>query len=223
MKKVIQMAVVAALIASATALQGQENLSSNAEETPQIEETNNAKSFLRIGLNPLNLFQPAFRSVDLDLSYERVLSPRLTLTGTLSSKYHLTSQFNPEVRRVAANGTNVYQDITAALSFDPKYYFKLNTYNGHFVELAVDNLLSYGVTADNEYFFNAFTGTSSVQSMPVIGLYYGYRKQFKSGLFLEGKIGFQPNNQPFRNIDLAGRIAYDGQATIGFLLNRKKK
>lgn len=162
----------------------------NTQTDPESDIPN---AFLRVGVQLPTTRSINGRSYKLDLSYERRLSPRLTASATITSGFAFGRSFTPDVFRQSGNSFT-YHDILLGLDLDLKYYLSKDKFSGHYLSLVVKDVAAY-TRYSVDLFRNASTDGRNIESLPRIGIYYGYRKQFDSGWFLDGRMGYVPNGQ----------------------------
>lgn len=192
-------------------------------QTDSVTNNNlDAKSFLRVGLQiPMAQLsdQPYFHA---DLTYEQVLSKRLTISANLNVPIRLGRDFYADVAEFRGGGF-LYYDIRAGLNLNIKYYFSKHKYSGHYVSLVAQNIVAMTRTALSPE-FNIFGTpyTSQIKSLPQLGLYYGYRKQTKTGLFFEGQIGVVPVGLG-KDLSFVSGSNLDVNLSFGYTIPFKKK
>lgn len=183
-----------------------------------------SKSFLRVGVHiPLGRASTG-QQYRFDLTYERVLSQRLTASANLTSYNRFGPGFSPDVVN-NSGGSRSYHDILLGLSLDLKYYLSKNKYSGHYLSLEVKDVLAYTRYSTSSFIDVLGYNDRSVASLPRVGIYYGYRKQFDGGLFIDGRIGYAPDQQ-FTNISSFDSKNFDFKLSLGYTIpfrNKKKK
>ncbi|MBO3697441.1 hypothetical protein [Roseivirga sp. E12] len=201
---------------------GQDLSTTNTLEKP--------KSVLRLGLSAYDRYG---QELGFELNYERFITPRLGIKASLYHNLRLKKSSSVEGRAFSLGGLTSFTDYNqvANVSFALNYYFKKNSQSGHYLSLQIMDALTF--TDRSEYTVDASSSTMGpsifkkdkrvFNSSPDIGLYYGYRKEFKSGLFLEGRVGVYYGNTssnlslPYNNWSL------DAQLTIGWTIPFTKK
>ena len=177
-------------------------------------------SILRIGYSPVSLSQGAQLSPGLTIDFEKPLSARLTVGASLYRDFggNGLSYDQLEWR------TRQYNDIRTSLSFSLNYYFKRHAYDGFYLSYRVNNAVAQVKTAADWSPFVGMQGTTSnrVISNPRRGLYLGYRKVFKNGMFIDGSAGVAPYNGRDYNLGLLGNDWLDMKLTIGWQLDWNK-
>lgn len=202
-----------------------QDLSTNIMEKP--------KSVLRLGLSAYDRYG---QELGFELNYERFITPRLGIKASLYHSLQLKKSSS-----VTGGGFNLgrltsftdYNQV-ANVSFALNYYFKKNSQSGHFLSLQVMDALSF--TDRTEYVVDRSSSTRGplvfkkdkrvFQSHPDVGIYYGYRKEFKSGLFLEGRVGFYYQESIHNLYRSLSGWRPDAQLTVGWTIpftKRKKR
>jgi hypothetical protein len=175
------------LLCLSLSLQALSQTSSKTDPEPDIPN-----AFLRVGVQ-LPSGRQSNRLYKAYLGYERILSPRLTASATLVSGLRLGTGFEPGI--IKGSGTSfVYHDVLLGLDLDLKYYLAKNKFSGHYFSLAVKDVAAYTRYSLNPFIdtFNAATHGKNISTLARVGIYYGYRKQFVSGWFIDGSIGYVP-------------------------------
>lgn len=193
-------------------------LSQTSNQTDPEPDIPNA--FLRVGVQLPTSRNLNRRSYKLDLSYERRLSPRLTASATITSGLTFGRSFTPDVYRQSGSSFT-YHDVLLGLDLDLKYYLGKDKFSGHYLSLVVKDVAAY-TRYSFDLFRNAFTEGRNIESLPRIGIYYGYRKQFDSGWFLDGRIGYVPNGQS-DGINSIDESNFDFKVGFGYTLPFRKK
>lgn len=201
---------------------GQDLSVSSKEEKPM--------SVLRLGLSTYDKYG---QDLALELNYEYFITPRLGVKAGLFHNLGLRNSPNLEGRVFNLGGLTSVVDINqiANISFALNYYFRKNSQAEHFLSLRIMDALA--ITDSSQYTFNPVSNTLGVivdsndknefEFGPDIGFYYGYRKEFKSGLFLEGRIGiYYGNKTPDEYLPHNG-FALDAQLTVGWTIPFTKK
>lgn len=180
-------------------------------------------AFLRMGVQLPTTRDLNGRSYKLDLAYERKLSPRFTATATVISDMRFGRGFTPDIIRRSGNSFT-YHDVLLGLDLDLKYYLGKNKFSGHYLSLVVEDVLAYTRYSSNPFIdtFNRSSYGTKVESLPRIGIYYGYRKQFESGWFLDGRIGYVPNRKS-GDIQSYDGSNFDFKLGFGYTIPFRKK
>ncbi|GAB5523489.1 MAG: hypothetical protein Roseis2KO_13610 [Roseivirga sp.] len=180
-------------------------------------------AFLRVGVQLPTIRSQNDRSYKPDLSYERVLSPRLTASVTLTSGFSFGRSFTPDLTR-RSGSSFTYHDVLLGLDIDIKYYLSKGKYSGHYLSLVAKDVAAYTRYSFNPYIdiTNSPTHGRNIESLPRIGIYYGYRKQFDSGWFLDGRIGYVPRTQSSKVEPLDGSN-FDVKLGFGYTIPFRKK
>ncbi len=187
------------------------------------KEPDTPGAFLRVGVQLPWGRQNNNRSYKFDLSYEYVLSPRLTASATLTSGFNFGRSFTPEVIKGSGNSFT-YHDVLLGLDLDIKYYFGKSKFSGHYLSLAVKDVAAYTRYSLNPFIdvFNTPTHGKNISTLPRIGIYYGYRKQFDSGWFIDGRIGYVPNRRSSEVQSIDGSN-FDFKLGFGYTIPFRKK
>lgn len=190
-------------------------------QTEQAAEVPNA--FLRVGVQLPTSRNQNGRSYELDLSYERILSPRLTASATLTTDLSFGRGFSADLTRRSGNSFT-YHDVLLGLDIDIKYYLSKGKYSGHYLSLVAKDVAAYTRSSLNPYIdiFNTPSHGRNIETLPRIGIYYGYRKQFDNGWFVDGRIGYVPNTRSSKIEPLNGSN-FDMKLSIGYTIPFTKK
>lgn len=183
------------------------------------------KSVLRLGLTSYSRYD---YDLGLELNYERFITPRLGVRASVFSNLRLNKNEGIALSYNIGNLSS-FTDYNPVANFSVafNYYLKKNSRNGHFLSLQVNDVFAF---SDRSSYLLS-TGSTLVdtrdkrvfQSNPEVGIYYGYRKNFKSGLFIEGRVGVfyeDSINNLFRRTN---SLNLDGQLTVGWELPFRKR
>lgn len=205
------------LLCLSLSLQALSQTSSKTDPEPDIPN-----AFLRVGVQ-LPSGSQSNRFYKANISYERILSPRLTASATLISGLRLGTGFEPGI--IKGSGTSfVYHDVLLGLDLDLKYYLTKNKFSGHYLSAVLKDVAAYTRYSLNS-FIDTFNGAShgkNISSLSRVGVYYGYRKQFGSGWYIDGKIGYVPylRSSEVQNFDSSN---FDFQISFGYTIPFTKK
>lgn len=195
-----------------------------AQADPQTDsEPEVPNSFLRVGVQLPTSRNQNGRSYRFDLSYEKVLSPRLTASATLTTDLGFGRGFTPDVIRRSGNSFT-YHDVLLGLDLDLKYYLGKDKFSGHYLSLVVKDVAAYTRYSFNPYIdiFNTPSHGRNIETLPRIGVYYGYRKQFENGWFIDGRIGYLPRTRS-SEIESFDGSDFDLKLSIGYTIPFRKK
>ena len=190
----------------------------SAQEKTTTEEK--LPPMLRIGLSPLATSQAYNAWETLTFSYEKPLTSRFTLEIEVSSQFINNGSFS-DYDVIKGNGGNeMRHNIKAGMSLAGRYYINQNQYSGHYFAFRVNNILtlSDATTVDR----NLNTEGTQRRSLPMLGIYYGYKKTFLKHFFLDAAIGIVPRQQPFDGPSMVSNGIFDGRLTLGFKIPFKK-
>lgn len=183
------------------------------------------KSALRLGLSTYDLYS---RELGLELNYERFITPRLGVKASVFSSLRLSEKDGAALNDNIGSYT-FFTDYTPVANFSiaVNYYLKKDSQDGHFLSLQVNN--AFTLSDRTDYLLEAGNQIVSTkerrvfQSDPVVGLYYGYRKNFKSGLFIEGRIGVYHDDWIYGSDGGINSLNFDSQFTLGWVIPFGKK
>lgn len=191
------------------------------EDLTQVTESN--KSQLRLGLTAYHRPDSNF---GIELEYERFISPHWGVELNLFSDLKTNNNFTSSYQNGSSFGFNNYQSgLIGGLAVN--YYLKKDKRSGHYFSVSANYL--FGTYSRKQYNIDLQSGYVTERSKrlfgsnPVVGLHYGYRKTFNSGLFIEGRIGvlYQDSiNNLFRR---SNSLQRNGQLTVGWIIPFKKK
>lgn len=193
-----------------------------AQEKDQIKMKERHAS-IEIGLVPLAISQENSLGLNFSLTYRRVLNDNLTLS--LEGLYTPTSKtdYFGDVSSKGNNGVRSFYDINASLSLDLRYFLKANRQEGHYFGVRVNNLLTLTNIREDMATLTRYSLRPRVKSLPMIGMYYGYRKNITQSLFIDASIGINPHQQPFRDLSISNRELLDFRITLGYTIPLFKK
>lgn len=192
------------------------------EDSTKISEGN--RSQLRLGLT--GYLRPD-SNFGLELEYERFISSHWGVELNLFSDLKTNNNFTSSYQSGSSFGLNNYQsELIGGLAVN--YYLKKDKRSGHYFSLSANYL--FGTYTRRQYRVDLQTGEVTERgkrlfdSNPVVGLHYGYRKTFNSGLFIEGRIGVLYEDS-INNLFRLRKYSYgiDGQITVGWVIPFKKK
>lgn len=202
----------------------------NAQDLSETALEEKPKSVLRMGLSSFDRFG---HELGIELNYERFLTPRLGVRASLFHNLRLNKSSNIIARGFGQGGMVSFTDYNQVANFSVafNYYFKPNSQSGHFLSLQIMDAFTF--LDRTQYTFDATSSTINplitakdkrvFESNPLVGLYYGYRKDFNSGFFLEGKLGVYYDgsvNNLFRTLS---NWVPDAHLTIGWTIPFTKK
>lgn len=192
----------------------------DTQTEPELKTPN---AFLRVGVQLPTTRQQNGRFYKLDLSYERRLSSRLTASATLTSGLNFGLSFTPDVIRGSRNSFT-YHDVLLGLDLDIKYYLSKDKFSGHYLSLVAKDVVAYTRNSSNPFIdvFNTASHGKNIESLPRIGIYYGYRKQFESGWFIDGRIGYVPRRQS-SGVQSYNGSNFDFKLGFGYTIPFRKK
>ena len=213
------------LLLATTQLRAQE-----AEPT-QKDSLEIPKSILRIGYSPINTAQSPALSPGITIDWEKPLTPRFTIGGSLYRDLSTTGSYDYDeiTNAYAFTGVPEYNDIRTSLSFSLNYYFKAYAYDGFYLSYRANNVISQVRSYRG---FNAFSGgnrgDSQLISNPRRGVYLGYRKVFDNGMFIDGSAGYAPGavdhfSNSMHNSWLDVKLTLGWQLDWNKLKKKKKK
>lgn len=216
MKTLIQsIAILVCLCLSVTVIAQADTQTEPEPETPN--------AFLRVGVQLPTTRVRNGRFYKLDLSYERRLSSRLTASATLTSGLNFGRGFTPDVIR-GSRSSFTYHDVLLGLDIDIKYYLNKDKFSGHYLSLVAKDVAAYTRYSSDPFIdiFNSVSHGRNIESLPRIGIYYGYRRQFDSGWFIDGRIGYVPNRQSSKVQSYDGSN-FDLKLGFGYTIPIRKK
>lgn len=183
------------------------------------------KSTLRLGLSAYDLYS---QELGLELNYERFITPRIGVKASVFSSLRLNKKDGAALHDNIGNYTFFTDyDPVANFSIAINYYFKKNSQEGHFLSFQVNN--AFTLSDRTDYLLevgNTLVSTKEkrvLQSDPLVGLYYGYRKNFKSGFFIEGRIGVFYDDTFLDGYSSTNGLNFDAQLTVGWVIPFRKK
>lgn len=192
-------------------------------DTKSGKEPDIPNAFLRVGVQLPWGRQHNNSNYKIDLSYEHILSSRFTASATLTSGLNFGQGFTPDIIKGAGNSFT-YHDVLLGLNLDVKYYLAKDKFSGHYLSLTVNDVAAYTRYSLNPFIdvFNTPTHGENISSLPRIGIYYGYRKQFDSGWFIDGRIGYVPNRRS-SEVQSYNGSNFDFKFGFGYTLPFRKK
>ncbi len=190
-----------------------------------VHNNQNDKTQIRLGLTG---YFRAYSNFGIEFDYERFISPHWSVEGNV---FGGIGQYQERTLRHSIINPNSieFNDYHSELitSFSVNYYLKKDTKSGHYLSIGVNTL--FGLYKRNEYSADVVSGIVSVERKrlagfgPEVGIYYGYRKRFNSGLFVEGRIGtlYQDSiNNVFRLKEDSYTV--NGQISLGWVIPFKR-
>ena len=187
-------------------------------------------SFLRILYTPLNLGVAEGADLNFNIEWEKPLTSRLSFDLVLYHDLDQVNKVNPDlfdglrdpITLDLSSGTGL--NVLASLSLGVNYYLKPDQYDGWYASVRMNNFLSVGHRSYPSSNGLLIYASNFLDSRPTLGFYLGYRKVFKNGLFIDGRVGVTPlrgfkhmSTVAPRNMDLRIGIGYQ------FKLRKKKK
>ncbi len=171
------------------------------------------------------------------IGYERFLSSNLSFDVDLFANFFNKNNFgdftSTRLLGISGGNTTTLQNYRnrLSLSFAVNYYLKSNSGSGHYLSFVANNLIALTNRAqtniNSDRSFTSKIDKGVVRTLPVLGIYYGYRKDFKSGFFIDGKVGFARRLPPVTLFTPNNDSIIDGKLSLGwridFKKNKKKK
>ena len=187
-------------------------------------------SFLRILYTPLNLSVAEGADLNLNIEWEKPITPHLSFDLSFYKDFNQTRGASPDVfngtRDIFTNDLNsgVAQNILTSLGVGLNYYFKPDAYDGLYASVRLNNFITHSHRSYPVGGGELFTQKNRIDSAPIIGFYLGYRKVFDNNFFIDSRIGYTPyqgytavNGFPPNVLDFRIGIGYQ------FKLKGKKK
>lgn len=195
----------------------------------QIENQIRQKSRFDLGVSVADRAK-ANTLLGLSLGYEYFVLPNLSIESNLFINLFQTSNFTDfqSTRDLGSSGLTI-QNYDNRMSFSGfiNYYLGKNVQNGHYLSFGVNNLIAFTNRRQRSVVQNVLTSSKIdigvVRTLPVIGVYYGYRKEFDSGFFIDGKVGLGYRMSPVTLFKPSERRILDFKFSIGWRINFKKK
>lgn len=196
------------------------------ERSNGTQGQNDNQSQLRLGFTG---YARGLSNFGVEVGYEMFLSPRWSIEGSLFNNLRTDNNFKTIYGgRVGSNEVS-FENYNHRLAFSiaANYYLKKGSRTGHHLSIYANHLFT--VSDRTEYVVrlqNNIVSAYEKRSLgtnPVVGIYYGYRKTFESGFFIEGRAGtiyggsIQNILRPFRDLH------FDAQLTVGWTIPFTKK
>lgn len=181
------------------------------------------KSILTIGFAPYAIPQSRSSIANGSLTYQRQIGDNLVLG--IEGIYQFTNPalFFGDITTRKPGENDQYHDVKAGINLDLKYFLKSNSFEGHYFSLKVNNLLTYTSSYSFGTPFSQRDQSKSIRALPMVGVYYGYRKNFLKSFFVDASIGVNPHQQPFRRIGLGRNDLLDLRITLGYEIRLGKR
>ncbi|OEK06333.1 hypothetical protein [Roseivirga misakiensis] len=178
------------------------------------QETDKKSASIDITINPLAAAQKNELFGGMSIWYNKPINDRIVLG--VEGFYSFGKNISNTIIDVTTEGEANVRDahnIKMSLSLDMKYFLKEGVYEGHYFGARVNNLLTFASTREQL----SFTASDrTFEALPMIGVYYGYRKTFLKSFFVDAAIGINPHFQPFRDVRINRDQVLDFRLTIGY-------
>lgn len=180
---------------------------------------------LRLGLTQ---YTRPYSNFGLELEYERFISPHWSVALNVFGNLKTNDDYRIRSGYQAANKFkfNDYQDgLVGGIAFN--YYLNKGSRSGHYFSVSANYLFGFYTRRKYEIDLQAATVVENEKrlfgSNPVVGINYGYRKTFNSGLFVEGRVGVRYEDSISNILRPFQSLKFEAQLTVGWVIPFKKK